>query len=251
MNTFLCCILRYESTVCASHVEIWLALRLDKIHSCALIHWLQVLTFPLLIDLMTHPRFPYPLLGSVHARTEIVQHKSIRYSERVDVIVGFAGSRYHRRGTEVDFLAQIRSSQGGALLWECTTTILCFHSHPSKVNVNGDVHRRDWTANSFCDEKATSTKQLELGKRICSSILDSKLTKFALKTLQKRILGGDTRVFAWITIQFTWQRGARACLVSSAPSHTACVSSRKFFHSCCQLPQCSTQIDFCTKIKAG
>lgn len=82
----------------------------------------HMLAFPLHMEAMTSPRFPYPAIGSVHVENVITSHRPILAGESLDVSVGVSATRPHPKGTVVDFLSEVRS--GGEVVWESTSTYL-------------------------------------------------------------------------------------------------------------------------------
>lgn len=94
--------------------------------------YFEVVSFRMVIALMAHQQFPFSILGSVHASTQVTQHAHVSRRDHFDFSVATAARRPHRRGSEVDFLCNVRRKADSALVWECTTTILFFHrsDHP-------------------------------------------------------------------------------------------------------------------------
>jgi acyl dehydratase len=93
-----------------------------------LTYW-NVFSFRMLISLLTHNLFPLPLLGGVHVRSLIRQHRSMPRNNAVyDVQMRVADVQPHKRGTEVDFLCEVRMHGSRHVYWDVTTTILCFHA---------------------------------------------------------------------------------------------------------------------------
>ena len=82
----------------------------------------HMLAFPLHMEAMTSPQFPYPAIGSVHVENSITSHRPILAGESLDVSVGVSSTRPHPKGTVVDFLAEVRS--GSEVVWESTSTYL-------------------------------------------------------------------------------------------------------------------------------
>ena len=82
----------------------------------------HMLAFPLHMEAMTDPRFPYPAIGSVHVENSITSHRPILAGESLDVSVSVSSTRPHPKGTVVDFLAEVRS--GSEIVWESTSTYL-------------------------------------------------------------------------------------------------------------------------------
>jgi hypothetical protein len=82
----------------------------------------HMLAFPLHMEAMTSPRFPYPAIGSVHVENVITSHRPILAGEVLDVSINVSPTRPHPKGTVVDFVSEVRS--GGELVWESTSTYL-------------------------------------------------------------------------------------------------------------------------------
>jgi acyl dehydratase len=82
----------------------------------------HLLAFPLHMEIMTSPEFPYPAIGSVHLENSITGHRPIAIGETLDVIARASSPREHAKGTVVDFLTEVRA--GGELVWESTSTYL-------------------------------------------------------------------------------------------------------------------------------
>jgi len=82
----------------------------------------HLLAFPLHMEAMTSPQFPYPAIGSVHVENSITSHRPILAGEALDVSVRVSATRPHPKGTVVDFLAEVRS--GSEVVWESTSTYL-------------------------------------------------------------------------------------------------------------------------------
>lgn len=81
-----------------------------------------VLAFPLHMELMTMPEFPFSALGMVHIRNTITQHRPISASETLSVSVQPANLRPHDKGLQFDFLTTITA--GGEIVWESASTML-------------------------------------------------------------------------------------------------------------------------------
>ncbi len=82
----------------------------------------HLLAFPLHLQAMTSPQFPYPAVGTVHVENAITGHRPVHPGETLDVSVRVSAPRPHAKGTVVDFLAEVRS--GDELVWESTSTYL-------------------------------------------------------------------------------------------------------------------------------
>lgn len=82
----------------------------------------HVLAFPLALALMTERDFPFPLLGLVHVANRIEQRRPIDAGETLDLVVWAENLRPHRRGRQLDVVAEARS--GGELVWVDRSTYL-------------------------------------------------------------------------------------------------------------------------------
>ncbi len=84
--------------------------------------WPHVLAFPLHLKLLTEKHFPLPLLGLVHLRNTITQHRPIGAGENLDISVRLGNSVKSSRGVEFDLITEARSA--GKLVWEEASTTL-------------------------------------------------------------------------------------------------------------------------------
>lgn len=91
----------------------------------------HVLAFPLHMAVMTHKRFPLKLLGLVHVRNEITQHRPIDNDESLDLSVRVGGHREVRQGLEFDLVTEL-SDGGGRIVWEEIGTMLSRRSSKDK-----------------------------------------------------------------------------------------------------------------------
>lgn len=76
----------------------------------------HLLAFPLGMELMTAPAFPFGVLGLVHVRNEITVQRPIALGERLDVRVRTADLRPHDRGTQFDVVAEVAAE--GERVWQ-------------------------------------------------------------------------------------------------------------------------------------
>lgn len=86
------------------------------------ITWPHVLAFPLHLKLLTEKSFPLPLLGLVHLRNTITQHRPIGTGENLDLKVSLGNTVKSNRGVEFDLITEARSA--GRLVWEEASTTL-------------------------------------------------------------------------------------------------------------------------------
>ncbi len=83
----------------------------------------HVLAFPMHMAVLTHKRFPLKLLGLIHVRNEITQHRPIENDQLLDLTVKVGGHREVRQGVEFDLVTEIHDD-AGQRLWEETGTML-------------------------------------------------------------------------------------------------------------------------------
>lgn len=102
----------------------------------------HVLAFPLHLEVMTHSEFPLKLLGLVHVRNSITQHKAIAVDEAVDIHVHVEGHREVEKGLEFDLVTRILDGTG-ELLWESTSTML---SRSKSKSVGGKKKKKEDSA---------------------------------------------------------------------------------------------------------
>ncbi|WP_243865042.1 MaoC family dehydratase [Halospina denitrificans] len=86
------------------------------------ITWPHILAFPLHIRLMTDQAFPFPLLGMVHLRNRIDQHRAIGQGETLELVARLANATDTDRGIEFDIVTEALS--GGRSIWTENSTIL-------------------------------------------------------------------------------------------------------------------------------
>lgn len=84
--------------------------------------WPHILAFPLHMRLLTDPAFPLPLLGLVHLRNTITQHRRLHQGENLDVHCRLSNPVLTSRGLEFDLCSDVFSS--GQLVWSETSTNL-------------------------------------------------------------------------------------------------------------------------------
>lgn len=82
----------------------------------------HVLAFPLALQLMTAPEFPFPAAGAVHLVNRIEQHRPLRADEPLDLTVRVEHLRPHERGRQVDVVAT--ATVAGEPVWREVSTYL-------------------------------------------------------------------------------------------------------------------------------
>lgn len=83
-----------------------------------------VLTFPLVMKLMTLPDFPFRAVGTVHLHCDIEQYRAIRLGEDLTFRVYADNLRRHRRGTLVDLVAEVYAGVEDTPVWRQTSGFL-------------------------------------------------------------------------------------------------------------------------------
>ena len=82
----------------------------------------HVLSFPLSVQLMTDPGFPFPLVGLVHVANRIEQDRPLRSTDVLAQRVRVANLRPHPKGTQFDVITE--TSVDGEVVWRETSTYL-------------------------------------------------------------------------------------------------------------------------------
>jgi acyl dehydratase len=81
-----------------------------------------VLAFPLAMELMTQPDFPFTVIGLLHIRNRIEQLRPIRADERLGMRMRASGLAPHDRGTQFELLGEAEA--GGEVAWRIRCTYL-------------------------------------------------------------------------------------------------------------------------------
>ncbi len=97
--------------------------------------WPHILAFPLHLKLLTEKAFPLPLLGLVHLRNHITQHRPIGAGESLDIAVRLEGQNNTPKGLEFDLVTEAWAA--GRLVWEETSTNLFRQTDKSKKKSGG------------------------------------------------------------------------------------------------------------------
>ena len=100
--------------------------------------WPHVLAFPLHLKVLTDPSIPFPLLGLVHLRNRIVQHRPIGEGETLDLDVRLGEAVKTSKGLEFDLITEARSA--GRLVWEESSTTL--FRQPSSESESGQTRKQ-------------------------------------------------------------------------------------------------------------
>ncbi|WP_402462884.1 MaoC family dehydratase [Isoptericola aurantiacus] len=92
--------------------------------------YLHVLAFPLATAVMVRPDFPLPLLGLVHLANAVELRGPVRLGDTLEVRAWAENLRPHRRGVQVDLVAEVRADRPGfdgsptTPLWRGVSTYL-------------------------------------------------------------------------------------------------------------------------------
>lgn len=68
------------------------------------------------MQMLTHKIFPFGLLGAVHLKNTITQHKAIAIAEKMDIHAQMGGFRLTAKGVEFDFSTQVKVAD--EVVWE-------------------------------------------------------------------------------------------------------------------------------------
>lgn len=98
--------------------------------------YVHMLAFPLHMDIMTSPEFPFPAIGTVHVRNRIHQVRRLTADETLDIAVTATNLRPHAKGKVFDMNAV--ATAGGELVWESTSTYLRLGKPQGEVAAEGE-----------------------------------------------------------------------------------------------------------------
>lgn len=82
----------------------------------------HLLGFPMQLELMTDPGFPFGLLGLVHVRNRITRRRQLRVGDRLTFRARAENLRPHDRGRQFDMV--VEASVDGEPAWESASTYL-------------------------------------------------------------------------------------------------------------------------------
>ena len=82
---------------------------------------LHVLAFPVSLALMARRDFPFPLLGLVHLRNQVLQHRPVQVGELVDVECRVRDLRPHRKGRTFEAVSTILGQDGEIIATDVST----------------------------------------------------------------------------------------------------------------------------------
>src|SRR5690554_4848203 len=70
----------------------------------------HILAFPLHMELMLHKDFPLALMGLVHIRNTVIQHRAISLQDKLDICCSFTKAQSTDIGFEFDIRTEITSA---------------------------------------------------------------------------------------------------------------------------------------------
>ena len=96
----------------------------------------HVLAFPMHMAVMTHAKFPLKLLGLIHMRNEITQHRALDVDEPLHLEVRVGGHRDVAKGIEFDLVTRVRDTAGD-VVWDETGTMLSRQKSTASKSARG------------------------------------------------------------------------------------------------------------------
>lgn len=106
--------------------------------------FLHVLAFPLATAVMVRGDFPLPLLGMVHLKNVARVLRPVRLGETTGVRAWAQDARAHRRGVQVDVVAEVLV--GGELAYQGVSTYLAKGFTAPDGAAPAEAPREEWTA---------------------------------------------------------------------------------------------------------
>lgn len=105
-----------------------------------------VLAMPLQLKLLVSEAFPFPVLGVVHVRNRITQHRPLLEHEHLDIRCDLAAPVAVKRGYEFELVTSVQVS--GELIWECVSTLLSRATHGEAKMPRASSERKERAAPS-------------------------------------------------------------------------------------------------------
>lgn len=144
----------------------------------------HILAFPLHLRLMTDPAFPFPALGLVHTRNEILQRRPIVADDVLSLRVWATPLEPHPRGTRFTLRTEARA--GEELVWEETSTIL------KRGDGGGQPGSKEERAQEELPVTATWRLPGDLGRRYAS--VSGDMNPIHIHPVSARLLGFPTAI---------------------------------------------------------
>jgi acyl dehydratase len=150
----------------------------------------HILAFPLHLQLMTDPAFPFPALGLVHIANQIVQHRRVLASEPLQIRVWATALEPHPRGTQFGIRSEARV--GDELVWEEDSTLL--KRGEGSGEGSGERRREGSPQSPPAEVPVTATWRLpgDLGRRYGS--VSGDLNPIHIHPLSARLFGLPTAI---------------------------------------------------------
>jgi acyl dehydratase len=146
----------------------------------------HILAFPLHLQLMTDPVFPFPALGLVHIANRIVQHRRVLATETLRVRVWATALEPHPRGTQFGIRSEARVAD--ELVWEEDSTLL------KRGEGSGDGGRDGSREQAPAELPVTATWRLagDLGRRY--GAVSGDLNPIHIHPLSAKLFGFPTAI---------------------------------------------------------
>jgi len=128
----------------------------------------KVCGFPLHMEILVNPLFPFPLLGLVHVRNEITQYRAIGNQDVLDIECSLVGPHKAAKGLEFDIVTKV--TVDGKLAWESVSTNLF------RTKVEGGDKKEEKKEDSFAPDHIDFwTVPENIGRRYAKVSGDSNL----------------------------------------------------------------------------
>jgi hypothetical protein len=141
----------------------------------------HILAFPLHMTVLTHRSFPLKLLGLVHIRNAITQHRAIGLDERLSLNVYVSGHREVPNGLEFDLATRFCDGSGNTV-WESNSTMLSRGPGGGKRG-----KKRDDEETFELDGYATWDAPIDIGRRYARAAGD--FNPIHLSALSAKLFG--------------------------------------------------------------
>jgi hypothetical protein len=84
----------------------------------------HILAFPLQVQLMADPKFPFPLMGMVHVANSITQRRPVTLGEPFSLRVHVENLRPHEKGKQFDVISEVITADDEEPIWTDVSTYL-------------------------------------------------------------------------------------------------------------------------------
>ena len=117
---------------------------------------LHVLAFPVSLALMARRDFPFPLLGLVHLRNQVLQHRPVKVGDLVDVECRVRDLRPHRKGRTFEAVSTILGEDGEIIATD-VSTYLVKGGEPSAAEPSGTAPSSAASSSAASSSAASSS----------------------------------------------------------------------------------------------